>query len=61
MTNEEILKHTDEDMKLPAGKTCADCMRFEGCKKFIQCKGTNQWCDWAPSVFIEKKIQVTQG
>jgi len=39
----------DDDMKLPEGKTCADCAHFKRCRWLIACKPTNTSCDWAPS------------
>lgn len=40
-----------DDMKLPEGKTCADCHWFKRCDWLISCKPTNTECDWSPSRF----------
>lgn len=45
----------NESMKLPAGKTCADCRWFAKCKWLISCPPTNTTCDWAPSRFAAQE------
>jgi hypothetical protein len=42
---------TENDMQLPAGKTCADCRFFSFCVKLFGCDAQNTTCDWAPSRF----------
>ena len=44
----------DDDMKLPAGKTCEDCRWYSRCEWLISCEPSNTTCDWAPSRFVEK-------
>lgn len=44
-----------EDMKLPEGKTCGDCIHFERCVMLFGCPKTNDHCDWSPSRFIQIK------
>ena len=44
------------EMKLPEGKTCADCRHFERtCRWLISYKGHETSCDWHPSKFSEKE------
>ena len=46
-----------DDMALPPGKTCADCIHVERCRKFLSGGvWTPEWtrCDWYPSRFFEK-------
>ena len=45
----------DDDMRLPAGKTCGDCSSYNRCNKLFGCFVTNVSCDFAPSRFVEKK------
>ena len=44
-----------DDMALPEGMTCADCIRYRSCQGFIGEKYINDKatrCDWSPSYFI---------
>lgn len=47
---------TENDMKLPEGKTCADCANYEDCKFLFQCRAENTVCDWSPSYFRQRTI-----
>lgn len=45
-----------DDMKLPAGKTCADCVHFKRCLWLIGAQWVNdksKRCDFSPSRFHE--------
>lgn len=45
---------TDDDMALPAGKSCCDCAHFKRCRALIGAKHINEAatrCDFAPSRF----------
>jgi hypothetical protein len=46
---------SDDDMKLPAGKTCADCVWCARCVTMFGAKPDNVVCDFAPSRFSQKK------
>lgn len=54
MSYPEADRRADEEMKLPAGKACADCVHFRRCKSFIGISGRETKCDWHPSRFREK-------
>lgn len=43
----------DDDMKLPAGKTCADCYHCLRCTALFGAKKENTSCDFSPSKFVE--------
>lgn len=43
--------NTDQNMRLPEGKTCADCKFINHCIVLINCDPKNTSCDWAPSRF----------
>jgi len=43
----------EENMKLPEGKTCSDCIQFNYCKEFLSLSGDETNCDWSPSYFSE--------
>ena len=46
-----------DDMLLPSGKHCTDCVSFQKCVAFIGPKHINDKqtrCDWAPSRFRQK-------
>lgn len=45
---------SDQDMKLPEGKTCGDCANFEDCQFLFQCSASNTVCDWSPSYFRQR-------
>ena len=45
---------SDDDMKLPVGKTCGDCLHFGRCKWLVGVRGKETTCDFAPSRFQEK-------
>lgn len=47
---------SDQDMKLPEGKTCADCAHYKRCEALFDCPTTNTECDWAPSRFRQRVI-----
>jgi hypothetical protein len=52
----EVVLDTIDDMALPAGKTCGDCIGWARCKAFIgSLKPTNTRCDWAPSAFRDRE------
>ncbi len=42
---------TEPDMKLPEGKTCAECVQLPRCRALFSCKEENTECDFAPSRF----------
>lgn len=45
----------DDDMVLPDGKTCGDCVHWKRCSNLIDDLDlTNTECDFAPSRFREK-------
>ena len=47
------------DMKLPKGKTCADCARWESCHAMIgSLRGNETRCDWSPSRFVSREMPV---
>ena len=46
---------TDDDMKLPLGKTCNDCVHDRRCKAMFGVKGNETTCDFAPSRFHQKQ------
>ena len=43
--------NAENDMKLPDGKTCADCAYYKRCWALFECPADNTECDWAPSRF----------
>ena len=45
----------DDDMKLPEGKICNDCVHIYRCSKIYGVQGTETGCDFAPSRFQHKK------
>jgi len=47
-----------ERIKLPPGKTCGDCVFLKRCRAFFGCNPANTVCDWHPSRFREKPIEV---
>ena len=46
------MTYTDDDMKLPEGKTCADCYHEQRCVKMFGAKPENKTCDFCPSRFV---------
>lgn len=50
--------HNRNDMKLPEGKTCGDCAHYNYCKQLFDCPASNTDCDWAPSRFKGKPIEI---
>ena len=46
-----------DDMALPAGKSCADCVGFARCRAFIgaaHIHDKQHRCDWSPSAFRQR-------
>lgn len=40
----------DDEMDLPPGASCGECLFWPGCKELIaSLKPTNTRCDWSPS------------
>ena len=44
----------DDDMKLPKGKTCGDCLHCAWCVRIYGIKATNTECDFSPSRFMPR-------
>ncbi len=40
-----------EKMRLPADKTCGDCVHIRRCKLIFGHVETDRYCDWSPSRF----------
>ena len=49
----------DDDMKLPAGKTCGDCRHVAHCLAVYGIKAENTTCDFAPSRFEDRAGPMT--
>lgn len=43
----------DQDMQLPPGKTCGDCVHLRRCVTFGFTKILSTHCDFAPSRFLD--------
>jgi len=41
------------DMELPEGKTCGDCIHWIRCNGLFMCKPEEVVCDFAPSRFVD--------
>lgn len=50
---------SENAMKLPEGKTCADCAYYKRCYALFECPSTNTECDWAPSRFRQRVISLS--
>ena len=48
----------EEDMELPEGKTCRDCVRFLYCVAFLDLSGEETSCDWSPSYFVDEQALI---
>lgn len=49
----------DNDMNLPPGMTCGDCVHFtRTCEWLISCNPANTTCDWAPSRFRRSRQSI---
>ncbi len=44
---------TGDDMDLPPGKTCGDCVHMDRCQKIYGHIPEDESCDWSPSMFRE--------
>lgn len=47
---------SERDMRLPAGKTCSDCVHFRRCEGLFQCPSNADHCDFSPSRFVSREI-----
>lgn len=45
---------SEESMKLPEGKTCADCAHTKRCCAMFGVKPTNTECDFYPIRFVKR-------
>ena len=43
---------SDDDMRLPVGKYCADCGHYDRCTMLFNCREKSTTCDWSPSRFV---------
>jgi len=55
LLREYAIKHRDEDMVLPEGKTCKDCVFFQRCHGIYGHIAEDEVCDWSPSQFVEPR------
>lgn len=46
---------SENDMKLPEGKTCGDCANYEDCKSLFQRPAESTVRDWSPSYFRQRE------
>ena len=49
-----MMPNWKEEIKLPVGKTCSDCIWLEGCEELYHVDGTEVACHFMPSKFIER-------
>lgn len=54
------MRRAGDDMDLPEGKTCADCVHCERCTKIFGHIPEDEACDWSPSRFREA-VEVARG
>ncbi|MGR8931932.1 MAG: hypothetical protein ACU836_14965 [Gammaproteobacteria bacterium] len=52
----EPMKRTGDEMDLPKGLTCKDCIHFDRCHSIYGHIKTDEVCDWSPSRFRAKEI-----
>jgi hypothetical protein len=45
-----------EEMNLPAGKTCGDCVHFRHCNLIFGHIAADEVCDWSPSRFAARAL-----
>ena len=57
MTDRDPLPRTGDDMDLPAGKTCADCVHCGHCTAMFGHIPADESCDWSPSRFTPKRVE----
>lgn len=57
----EPMKRQGDDMDLPEGKTCADCVHCRRCCMIFGHIPEDQVCDWAPSRFAQKEVPHGEG
>jgi hypothetical protein len=50
-----------DDMELPPGKKCGDCLSYSRCAWLFQCDPKSKRCDWSPSRFAPAKEDPTDG
>lgn len=46
-----LIDRSDDDMKLPMGSVCSDCVSFKRCEWLIGALPKATACDWSPSRF----------
>lgn len=47
-----------DNMRLPDGKTCKDCLHVQRCEYLISRKGTETECDFYPSMFCDDVLTI---
>lgn len=48
-------RRTGDDMDLPPGKTCGDCVHCKRCTAMFGHIPEDESCDWSPSRFCEQQ------
>ncbi|OBY90727.1 hypothetical protein A6723_021105 [Pseudomonas sp. AU11447] len=57
MENREPLPRGADDMSLPEGKTCGDCVHCRRCTIMFGHIPADESCDWSPSRFREAEVR----
>ncbi len=52
---------TTDEYKLPSGKVCRDCKRFDGCKATIGRDRKSEACAWSPIMFEQRVVCIGCG
>lgn len=61
MSKREPYKRQGNDMDLPEGKTCADCVHCRRCFGIFGHIPEDQACDWSPSRFRQTEVDREGG
>lgn len=54
MADRDPYRRAGDDMDLPVGKTCGDCVHVRRCTAMFGHIPEDESCDWSPSRFREK-------
>ncbi|PKH21435.1 hypothetical protein CIG19_16685 [Enterobacterales bacterium CwR94] len=55
------VENDEDEMNLPTGKTCADCVHCRRCTTMFGHIPTDEVCDWSPSRFFDSNRRVDGG
>lgn len=55
---EPLPSWVDPEAVNPARSMCLDCFHLERCRMLFNVNPTNRWCDWVPSRYVRRVLEI---